>query len=165
MPAAKADGDRSSRTLGKQSMALLIVIFTILALGVVIVTQWTSSLRTHRFVEVGLILVLAAISLLYVDLFIRDGYMRDSLAETQKELWELSGLLGQELSPAKLEILAKTQKLPFRHMEKSLHANIPPGSSIYRCGKLTFFFDADGKLVDVRGHLLDHSLLNSDKPN
>lgn len=165
MPAAKADGDRSSRTLGKQGMALLIVIFTILALGVVIVTQWTSSLRMHRFVEVGLILVLAAISLLYVDLFIRDGYTRDSLAETQKELWELLGLLGQELSPAKLEILAKTQKLPFRHMEKSLHANIPPGSSIYRCGKLTFFFDADGKLVDVRGHLLDHSLLNSDKSN
>jgi hypothetical protein len=148
-------------------MALLIIIFTILvlALGVVIVTQRTSSLRIHRLVEVGLILVLAAISLLYLDLFIRDGYTRDSLAETQKELSELSGLLGQELSPAKLEILAKTQRLPFRHMEKSLHANIPPGSSIYRCGKLTFFFGANGKLVDVRGHLLDHSLLNSDKPN
>ncbi len=51
-------------------MALLIVIFTSLALGVVIVTQRTSSLRMHRLVEVGLILVLAAISLLYVDLFI-----------------------------------------------------------------------------------------------
>ena len=146
-------------------MALLIVIFTILALGVVIVTHRASSLRIHRLVKAGLIIVLAAISFLYLDLFIRDGYTRDSLAETQKELWELAGLLGQDLSPAKLEILAKTQRLPFKHMEKSLHANIPSGSSIYRCGKLTFFFDANGKLVDVRGHLLDHSLLNSDKPN
>lgn len=145
---------------GKQSMALLIVILTIVALSIVIVTQRTSSLRLHRLVEVGLIIALATISLLYFDLFVRNGYTTESLAETQKELRELAGLLGQELSPAKLEILAKTQRLPFKRMEKSLHANIPSGSSIYRCGKLTFFFDANGKLVDVRGHLLDHSLLN-----
>ena len=141
-------------------MAFLIGILISVALSVVIFTRRTSSFRMHRLVEVGLIIALAAISLLYFDLFVRDGYTRESLAETQKELRELAGLLGQELSPAKLEILAKTQRLPFKRIEKSLHANIPSGSSIYRCGRLTFFFDANGKLVDVRGHLLDHSLLN-----
>ncbi|MBJ7391815.1 MAG: hypothetical protein JHC85_09620 [Chthoniobacterales bacterium] len=146
-------------------MALLIVIFTIVALSAVVFTQRTSSLRMHRLVEVGLIIALAAISLLYFNLFVRDGYTRSSLTETQKELRELAGLLGHELSPAKLELLAKTQRLPFKRMETSLHANIPSGSSAYRCGKLTFFFDANENLVDVRGHLLNHSLLNSDQPN
>ena len=146
-------------------MVLLIVIFTIVALSAVVFTQKTSSLRMHRLVEVGLIIALAAISLLYFDLFVRAGYTRSSLTETQNELREVAGLLGHELSPAKLEILAKTQGLPFKRMEESLHANVPSGSSAYRCGMLTFFFDANEKLMDVRGHLLDHSLLDSDKPN
>ena len=138
-------------------MVLLIVVFTILALGVFIFTQRTSSLRMHCLVEVGLIIALATIGFLYLDLFVRDGYTRSSLAETQNELQELAGLFGHELSPSKLETLAATQGLQFKRMEKSLHANIPSGSSAYRCGRLTFFFDANEKLVDVRGHLLDHS--------
>jgi hypothetical protein len=143
-------------------MTLLIVIFSILTLGVFIVSQRTSSLRMHRVIEVVLIIALAILSFLYIDLFVRDGYTRSSLAETQNELRELAGLIGQELSPEKLESLAKTRKLPFKRLEVSLHKNIPSGTSAYRCGKLTFFFDANGKLVDVRGHLLDISLLNSD---
>ena len=146
-------------------MVLLIVVFTILALSVFIFAQRTSSLRTHRLVELGLIIALATMGFLYLDLFVRDGYTRSSLAETQEELRELAGLLGDELSPANLEILARTQGLQFKRMEESLQANIPSGSSAYRCGRLTFFYDANGKLVDVRGHLLDHSLLNSGKPN
>jgi hypothetical protein len=149
-------------------MVPLIVIFSILALSVFIFTQRASSLRMHRLVEVVLIIALATMSFLYFDLFVRDGYTRSSLTETQKEMRELAGLLNHELSPAKLELLAGTQGLQFKRMEKSLHANIPSGSFAYRCGRLTFFFDANGKLVDVRGHLLDHSLLNSDqfnKPN
>jgi hypothetical protein len=146
-------------------MVLLIVVFTILALGVFIFTQRTSSLRMHRLIELGLIIALATIGFLYLDLFVRDGYTRSSLAETQNELRELAGLLGHELSPSKLETLAGTQGLQFKRVEESLHANIPSGSSAYRCGRLTFFFDANGKLVDARGHLLDHSLFNSGKPN
>jgi hypothetical protein len=146
-------------------MVLLIVVFTILALGVFIFTQRTSSLRMHRLVEVGLIIALATIGFLYLDLFVRDGYTRSSLAETQNESQELAGLFGHELSPSKLETLAATQGLQFKRMEKSLHANIPSGSSAYRCGRLTFFFDANEKLVDVRGHLLDHSLFDAAQPN
>ena len=118
--------------------------------------------RIHHVVVVCLSIALAGIGFLYFDLFVRDGYTRSSLAETQNELRELAGLLGQELSPEKLEILAKTRKLPFKRTEDFLHRNIPSGSSAYRCGKLTFFFDANGQLVDVRGHLLNFSLLNSD---
>jgi hypothetical protein len=146
-------------------MVILIVVFTILALGVFIFTQRTSSLRMHRLVEVCLIIALATIGFLYLDLFVRDGYTRSSLAETQNELRELAGLFSHELSPSKLETLAATQGLQFKRMEKSLHANIPSGSSAYRCGRLTFFFDANEKLVDVRGHLLDHSLFDSAQPN
>jgi hypothetical protein len=146
-------------------MVLLIVILTILALSVFIFAQRTSSLRMHRLLELGLIIVLATMGFIYFDRFVRDGYTRSSLAETQEELRELAGLLGDELSPANLEILARTQGLQFKRMEESLHANVPSGSSAYRCGRLTFFFDAKGKLVDVRGHLLDHSLFDSAQPN
>ena len=143
-------------------MVLLIVILTILALSVFIFAQRTSSLRTHRLVELGLIIALATIGFLHLNLFVRDGYTRSSLAETQNELRELAGLFSHELSPSKLETLAATQGLQFKRMEKSLHANIPYGSSAYHCGRLTFSFDANEKLVDVRGHLLDYSLLNSE---
>ena len=146
-------------------MVILIVVFTILALSVFIFTQRTSSLRMHRLVELGLIIALATIVFLYLDLFVRDSYTRSSLAETQNELRELADLFSNELSPSKLETLAGTQGLQFKRMEKSLHANIPSGSSAYRCGRLTFFFDANEKLVDVRGHLLDHSLFDSAQPN
>jgi hypothetical protein len=136
-----------------------------IGLSYVPLPQRNSSSGLHRLIIAGLVIALASISFLYFDLFVRDSYTRSSLGETQNELRELAGLLGRELSPAKLENLAETQGLPFKRMGKSLHANIPAGASAYRCGKLTFFFDANEKLVDVRGHLLNHSLLYSDQPN
>jgi len=103
-------------------------------------------------------------------LFVSDGYTRSSLGETQKEARTLAGLLRHELTPGKLEILAKNQQIPFERLKALSHSNIPSESSAYRCGKLTFFFNANDQLVDVRGHLLDHSLLSdapdeSNKPN
>jgi hypothetical protein len=136
-----------------------------IGLSYVPLPQRNSSSGLRRLIMGGLVIALPSISFLYVDLFVRDSYTKSSLTQTQNELRELAGLLGRELSPAKLEILAETQGLPFKRMEKSLHANIPSGASAYRCGKLTFFFDENEKLVDVRGHLLNHSLLNSDQPN
>lgn len=146
-------------------MAFLIVIFTIIALGVVVVNQRTSSLRMHRLVQVGLILVLTAISLLYLDLFVRNGYTRSNLVETQNEARTLAGLLRYELTPGKLEILAKNQHIPFERLKAFTHPNIPAESSAYRCGELTFFFNSNDQLVDVRGRLLHQSLLLPDAPD
>jgi hypothetical protein len=119
---------------------------------------------------VGLLIALAFVGFLYFDLFVSDGYTRSSLGETQNEARTLAGLLRHELTPGKLEILAKNQHIPFERLKAFSHSNIPPESSAYRCGKLTFFFDSNDQLVDVRGHLLDHSLLSdapdeSNKPN
>ena len=120
--------------------------------------------------EVGLLIALAFVGFLYFELFVSDGYTRSSLGETQNEARTLAGLLRHELTPGKLEILAKNQHIPFERLKAFSHSNIPPESSAYRCGKLTFFFNANDQLVDVRGHLLDHSLLSdapdeSNKPN
>ena len=143
-------------------VVLCVVGLLMLGLSYVRLPQGTLSLRVRRLVIAGLIIALATISFLYFDLFVRNGYTRSSLAEAQNELRELAGLIGQELSPEKLEILSEARKLPFKRIEAPLHKDIPLESSAYRCGKLTFFFDANGKLVDVRGHLLDISLLNPD---
>jgi hypothetical protein len=126
--------------------------------------------RMRLIAEVGLLIALAFVGFLYFDLFVSDGYTRSSLGETQKEARTLAGLLRHELTPGKLEILAKNQHIPFERLKAFSHSNIPPESSAYRCGKLTFFFDSNDQLVDVRGHLLDHSLLSdapdeSNKPN
>ncbi|MFM8983342.1 MAG: hypothetical protein ACKOLA_10630 [Spartobacteria bacterium] len=112
--------------------------------------------------EVGLLITLTVVGLLYFDLFVRDGYTRSSLVETQIEARDLTRLLSHELTPGKLEMLAKTQNIPFKRLTVFVHGNIPPGCTACRCGKLTFFFDGNDHLVDVRGHLLNHSLLNSD---
>jgi hypothetical protein len=114
------------------------------------------------FVGVGLSIVIVVTGVLYLDLFVRYGYTRDGLVETQNEAQELAALLGPRLSPDVLESFAKSQKIPFKRLEMFLHRNIPTGTSAYKCGKLTFFFDANNKLVDVRGHLLDRSLLHSE---
>jgi len=74
----------------------------------------------------------------------------------------LARLLSHELTPVKLEMFAKAQNIPFKRLTVSVHGGIPPGCSAYLCGKLTFFFDGNDQLVDVRGHLLNRSLLNSD---
>jgi len=126
--------------------------------------------RMRLVAEVGLLIALAFVSFLYFELFVSDGYTRSSLGETQNEARTLSGLLRHELTPGKLEILAKNQQIPFERLKALSHSNIPSESSAYRCGKLTFFFNANDQLVDVRGHLLDHSLLSdapdeSNKPN
>jgi hypothetical protein len=144
---------------------LCVVGMLMIGLSYIPIPKLTSSFLVRRLVKVGLIVAFATISFLYFDLYVRDGYTKSSLSETQEELRELAGLLGHELTPAKLEILAGTQGLPFKRVEKSLHENIPSGSSAYCCGKPTSFFDANEKLVDVRGHLLNHSLLHSDAPN
>jgi hypothetical protein len=127
-------------------------------------------LRMRLVAEVGLLIALAFVGFLYFELYVSDGYTRSSLGETQKEARTLAGLLRHELTPGKLEILAKNQHIPFERLKAFSHSNIPPESSAYRCGKLTFFFDSNDQLVDVRGHLLDHSLLSdapdeSNKPN
>ena len=127
-------------------------------------------LRMRLIAEVGLLIALAFVGFLYFELFVSDGYTRSSLGETQNEARTLAGLLRHELTPGKLEILAKNQHIPFERLKAFSHSNIPPESSAYRCGKLTFFFNANDQLVDVRGHLLDHSLLSdapdeSNKPN
>jgi hypothetical protein len=126
--------------------------------------------RMRLIAEVGLLIALAFVGFLYFDLFVSDGYTRSSLGETQKEARTLAGLLRHELTPGKLETLAKNQHIPFERLKALSHSSIPPESSAYRCGKLTFFFDSNDQLVDVRGHLLDHSLLSdapdeSNKPN
>ena len=122
-------------------------------------------LRMRFIAEVGLLMALAFLGFLYFDLFVRNGYTRSSLSETQNEARALAGLLHHELTPGKLEILAKNQHIPFERLKVFSHPNIPAESSAYRCGKLTFFFDANDQLVDVRGHLLHHSLLPSGSPD
>jgi hypothetical protein len=112
--------------------------------------------------EAGLLLAFTVVCLLYFDLFIRDGYTRGSLVQTQIEARDLARLLSHELTPGKMEMLAKAQNIPFKRLTVFVHRGIPPGCTAYRCGKLTFFFDGNDQLVDVRGHLLNHSLLNSD---
>jgi hypothetical protein len=114
--------------------------------------------------EVGLLIALAVVSFLYFDLFVRDNYTRNSLREIQNEARDLAGLLSPELTPGKLEALAKDRNIPFERLKGFLHANIPSGCSAYSCGTLTFFFDAKDQLVDVRGHLLDQSLVHADAP-
>lgn len=121
-------------------------------------------LRMRLVAELGLLLALAFVSFLYFDLFIREGYTRSSLDETQIEAQDLASLLSYELTPQKLETLAKNQHIPLERLKVFSHPNIPPESSAYRCGKLTFFFDANDQLVDVRGHLFHHSLLLSGSP-
>lgn len=122
-------------------------------------------LRMRLVAELGLLIALAFVSFLYFDLFIREGYTRSSLNETQIEAQDLASLLSYELTPQQLEMLAKNQKIPFERLKVFSHPNIPAESSAYRCGKLTFFFDANDQLVDVRGHLLHHSLLPSGSPD
>jgi hypothetical protein len=120
-------------------------------------------LRIRFFAELGLLIALAFLSFLYFELFVSDGYTRSSLSEMQNEARGLSGLLRHELTPGKLEIIAKDQHIPFERLKAFPHLNIPSESSAYRCGKLTFFFDVNDQLVDVRGHLLNHSLLLTDE--
>ncbi len=122
-------------------------------------------LRMRFVAEVGLLIVLAFVSFLYFDLFVSEGYTRRNLVETQNEARNLAGLLRHELTPRKLEMLAKNQHIPFERLKAFSHSNIPPESSAYRCGKLTFFFDANDQLVDVRGRLLHQSLLLPDAPD
>jgi hypothetical protein len=112
--------------------------------------------------EAGLLMAFTIVCLLYFDLFIRNGYTRSSLEETQIEALDLARLLSHELTPRQLEMRAKAQNIPFKRLTVFVHGGIPPGCSAYLCGKLTFFFDGNDKLADVRGHLLNHSLLNSD---
>jgi hypothetical protein len=121
-------------------------------------------LRMRLVAELGLLIALAFLSFLYFDLFISEGYTRSSLDETQIEAQDLASLLSYELTPQKLETLAKNQHISFERLKVFSHPNIPSESSAYRCGKLTFFFDANDQLVDVRGHLLHHSLLASGSP-
>jgi hypothetical protein len=120
-------------------------------------------LRMRFVAEVSLLIALAFAGFLYFDLFVSGGYTRSNLVETQNEARTLGGLLSHELTPRKLEMLAKAENIPFERLKVFPHLNIPAESSAYRCGELTFFFDASDQLVDVRGHLLHHSLLLPDE--
>ena len=122
-------------------------------------------LRIRFVAEVGLLIALAFVSFLYFDLFVRNGYTRSNLDETQNEARTLAGLLRHELTPRKLEVLAKNQHIPFERLKAFTHPNIPAESSAYRCGELTFFFNSNDQLVDVRGRLLHQSLLLPDAPD
>ena len=113
----------------------------------------------RMLVAVALLTLLAIVSFLYIDLLVRQGYTRSSLERTQDEARDLAGLLAQDLSPEKLAVFAKTRNLPLERMKALLQTDIPTGGEAYRCGKLTFIFSGNGELVDVRGHLLDRSLL------
>jgi hypothetical protein len=123
------------------------------------------TLQMRFSAEVGLLIALAFVSFLYFDRFVSEGYTRSSLSETQNEARTFASLLRHELTPGKLEMLAKNQHIPFERLKAFSHSNIPTESSAYRCGKLTFFFDANDQLVDLRGHLLHHSLLLPDAPD
>ncbi|MFM8365308.1 MAG: hypothetical protein ACKOAS_09185 [Verrucomicrobiota bacterium] len=146
-------------------MTFIIFLAAIAVLAAGVFVLWAIPSRMRLVMEVGLLIALAVVSFLYFDLFVSEGYTRSSLRETQNEARDLAGLLRPELTPGKLEALAKDRKIPFERLKGFLHANIPSGCSAYSCGKLTFFFDANDQLVDVRGHLLDQSLLHSDELN
>lgn len=103
--------------------------------------------------------VLAACSLWLLDAAIRGGYSDDSLTKTQKEFRTISSLYAANLTPGYLVSAAQNANLPITEQDMQKALSSPKGAmSAYRCGDLTFFFDSNSRLIDIRGHLLEVSL-------
>ncbi len=106
------------------------------------------------------LLLLAACIFLF-DGAIRGGYANDSLTNTQSECRILATFIPSNISPDSLKTLAEKNSMSFsKSANDGFFPDTDNSTTVCSYGNLHFFFDSQSKLIDIRGHLLEVSLLH-----